>query len=665
MDDDDSGSEQNRELRAFPEDSRHELYLSTSLEDRAEDEERMSLLIFIRDTTRETVSQAVSNALKASDTTIDYDYFPEDWIPLYGNQEAANLIKEHDFLSRLLNRLTECFGLTWPLDIDDPDLCWLSQMLQEHFGNSEAWCGPKDDNGHAFQQNSVRDIMTRILDYVDQWRFAQSMHHDQEWLRVGRDTKSQKEYERWMDIIDWLHKPDLYGDALLADMPGNPFKDDTRPHFRAYNTRMFEEIYGFGVELANDIGQFANNDDRHQPRDIRAIFHWLSAYINRVQTWREDVFYAMRSARGVREGRYMQYLPKFTRWLRRVEDAYALFRICAQRMVNERKNDPHQITLATYMQMQYIITGLNALIASSKEDHHHVEHHHQVRAEDSSIEAEAEAEAEVEAEVEVEVDVEAEAEAEVEVEVPVVVEVEVDVEAEAEVEVEVAVVVILIVCWVIGGDETPRPTLILTGGPTLLYIEYETTQAQASVVRTRKAVYHVKRLNPLSEADAAFISGAVQQQSENNEDEQPAEVHILDRDIYDDLDDGSVLDDLYQDKPTFELPFEHPFTIMSPKERLNQAIGTLTRVGFQANQVRMALAAEGTTEIGDFDDMLEALSETVGGESGRQAAQLGPEWSPNRRRDQPYVPKIDMNELLDLEGMEMAAIVARAVEIQA
>ncbi|KAJ8125120.1 hypothetical protein O1611_g8520 [Lasiodiplodia mahajangana] len=397
--------EQNRELTGIPDNYRFRNFLRRFELGPPENDQSLSLLIYIRNVTAQTAPQAVQEALAASSNPIDYDYFDDIWLPLHGNLQAAGFIKEYDVALRLIDRLVHCFEIGWPIgSIRGDELDWLSQMLEGNFGNSDAWCGPKNAEGFAFQENTRRDLLMRIFSYSEQWhktrvsnayskipdpsknstlgitpsaygldqlisinrdsgvRYMQSFFHSKRLIRQQNPTRGHLEHQRFTDIIDWLHKADIYGDALLCGITNNPFHDTPQGGFPEVCADLFEGVYGFRPQMALDMGNFIQDDSK--PADLRRIFAWLIAYISRIQSWREDVLKALNHfSRNKEPGAHRaQYL----RWWRRVDDAYSQFLRCLQLMTDQGKNPPHRIHLESYTRMQSIIQGLNALIASSK-----------------------------------------------------------------------------------------------------------------------------------------------------------------------------------------------------------------------------------------------------------------------------------------------------------
>lgn len=136
------------------------------------DKDIYSMLIFVRGKTAKTMPAAVKQAIDSAEF-IDYDYSDPSRIPMRGNTAASELIKEMDKLIVLAKRVMGCFELKWPLDVKDPDICWLSNALVKHFGTG--WCGgpgglPGD--GGKFQRNSRRALVERIIAMSKQWQKA-------------------------------------------------------------------------------------------------------------------------------------------------------------------------------------------------------------------------------------------------------------------------------------------------------------------------------------------------------------------------------------------------------------------------------------------------------------------------------------------------------------
>lgn len=84
------------------------------------------------------------------------------------------------------------------------------------------------------------------------------------------------------------------------------------------------------------------------------------------------------------------------------------------------------------------------------------------------------------------------------------------------------------------------------------------------MVRTRKAVYQVKRMNPLDEKDAAFINRALQEQAREDEDGKQQEIQSIKVDEMD-VDTTSQLDDVFDSTSVIEIPSEDPAAITHPQ----------------------------------------------------------------------------------------------------
>lgn len=55
--------------------------------------------------------------------------------------------------------------------------------------------------------------------------------------------------QRFIEIIDYLHQPDVLGDSYLCEIGPNPFEKDTSgsSEFRTELTRIFQDTYGVSL----------------------------------------------------------------------------------------------------------------------------------------------------------------------------------------------------------------------------------------------------------------------------------------------------------------------------------------------------------------------------------------------------------------------------------
>ncbi|KAI0866282.1 hypothetical protein F4860DRAFT_216524 [Xylaria cubensis] len=133
-------------------------------------EELSSVLLFMRGLPDDQVPQAIQEAFNQSnsiDGIIGEDFQPERTIPMQGNDEAADLLKELQILIRLMRRITRHFELPDPLtatDISDNRYTWLSDVLRDNFG--VGWCG---SGSHAFEQSPRRELVERAFNYAKFW----------------------------------------------------------------------------------------------------------------------------------------------------------------------------------------------------------------------------------------------------------------------------------------------------------------------------------------------------------------------------------------------------------------------------------------------------------------------------------------------------------------
>ncbi|KAJ2989051.1 hypothetical protein NUW58_g3664 [Xylaria curta] len=171
------------------------------------------------------------------------------------------------------------------------------------------------------------------------------------------------------------------------------------------------------------------------------------------------------------------------------------------------------------------------------------------------------------------------------------------------------------------------------------------------VVRTRKAVYQVKRFNPYDDEDAAFIRRALQQQEAENDDikDMKEKMQTMDVDTLDDVDLANVLDrydDDIHDSDGIGMKLADLSEIESPSLRKAQLDGLVAQLLYTLGEVEKAQSTLGVWDIGLFDALLEPLSTSS---SKTDHARLAPEWSPNKSRDKPYIANVRMNNALGLE----------------
>lgn len=127
---------------------------------------RSSMLLFVRSKTASEMKQQIQAAFQSA-TTINRDLMPTHWLPLKGNGDAADLIRDYDILANLAFKLFRSYEIPNFGDIEDPRIHWLATLLRAEFG--PGWCGDGKSAATDFMETTKKVIIERMAELSKHW----------------------------------------------------------------------------------------------------------------------------------------------------------------------------------------------------------------------------------------------------------------------------------------------------------------------------------------------------------------------------------------------------------------------------------------------------------------------------------------------------------------